>query len=117
MPHPSDPLSSLYQDTIPFLMLTGSATNPQTMILQRFPWLLACVTDVTKMLCTRRSLQLHRPVTNLASYQKGVYYASGNIFSNSPKCTADLVKDRKHVQSFRSPVTEQSFYPTDGFLD
>ena len=68
--------------------------------------------------CTRRLLQLHKPVKNLALYQTGVYYKSLKISNILPKCTADLVEDKKQsVQSFRSILIEQSFNSIYEFLD
>jgi hypothetical protein len=43
-------------------------------------------------LLTRRRLQLHRPVTNLVSYQKGAYCTSIKIFNILPKLIADMWK-------------------------
>jgi len=51
--------------------------------------------------CTRRRLQLYTPATNLASYQKGMYYT--NIFNILSKCIEDIVEDKKQfIQSMRS---------------
>lgn len=46
---------------------------------------------------TGRRLHLHISQTNLASYQKGVYYISINIFNILPKYTTDLVKDKTQL--------------------
>jgi hypothetical protein len=60
-------------------------------------------------ICTRRLLQLHKPVKNLALYQTGVYYKRIKISNILPKCIGDLVEDMKQsVQSLRSILTEQS---------
>lgn len=54
-------------------------------------------------ICTRKLLQLHKPVKNLALYQTGVYYKSIKISNILFKCSADLVEDMKQsVQSLRS---------------
>jgi hypothetical protein len=47
---------------------------------------------------TRKNLQLHRPIANFASFQRGVYYASINIFNKLPECIANLVMDKKHFK-------------------
>lgn len=67
--------------------------------------------------CTRRRLQLHRPPTNHAPYQKDVYYESIKIFHTLPKCIADFMEDeKKYVKPLRSLLIEQSFYSIDEFL-
>jgi hypothetical protein len=54
-------------------------------------------------------LQLHRPVTNLASYQKGVFITSIKICI-LPQCIANLVEDTKQfVHPLRSLLMELSF--------
>jgi hypothetical protein len=44
---------------------------------------------------TRKNVQLHRPIANSASHQKGVYYASIKIFYKIEASTAELGKDKK----------------------
>ena len=54
-------------------------------------------------ICTRRLLQLHKPVKNLALYQTGVHYESIKITNILPKRIADLVEDKKQsVQSLEA---------------
>jgi hypothetical protein len=48
---------------------------------------------------TRKRLQLHRPIANTTSFQRGVYYASIKIFNELPVCIANLVMDKKHFIS------------------
>jgi hypothetical protein len=63
----------------------------------------------------RRTLQLHRPVSNLASHQEGVYITNIKICI-LPQCIADLVEDIKHfVQPLRNLFMELSFYSIDLF--
>jgi hypothetical protein len=69
-------------------------------------------------ICTRRLLQLHKPVKNLALNQTRVYYKSLKISNILPKCIADLVEDNKQsLQSLRSILIEKSFNYIDEFLD
>jgi hypothetical protein len=43
----------------------------------------------------------HRPTANLSSYQRGVYYASMNIFNPLPASTAALVINRNRVSALK----------------
>ena len=45
---------------------------------------------------TRGRLQLHKPLANLTSYQRGVYYASIKTFNALPISIAELVTYKKH---------------------
>jgi len=65
----------------------------------------------------RRRLQLHRPATNHASHQEGVYITNIKICI-LPQCIADLVEDTtQFVQPLRDLSMELSFYSIDLFLD
>jgi len=64
----------------------------------------------------RRRLQLHRPATNHASHQEGVYVTNIKICILL-QCIADLVEDTKQfVQPLRDLFMELSFYSIDLFL-
>ena len=42
----------------------------------------------------RNKLKLHKPISNLTLYQKGVYYMSIRIFNKLPDCIARLVENK-----------------------
>jgi hypothetical protein len=48
---------------------------------------------------TRKKLQLHRPIANLASYLRGAYYANIKIFNSLPVSLAQFVTDKKYFLS------------------
>ena len=43
----------------------------------------------------RNKLKLHKPVSNLTLYQKGVYYMSIMIFNRLPDCIARVVENKR----------------------
>ena len=43
---------------------------------------------------TRNKLKLHKPISNLTLYQKGVYYVSIKIFNRLPDCIARVVEKK-----------------------
>jgi hypothetical protein len=45
---------------------------------------------------TRKKVQVHRPIANSASYQKGMYYVIIKICNKLPASTAKVVKHKKH---------------------
>jgi hypothetical protein len=67
---------------------------------------------------TRKKLQLHRPIANFASFQRGVYYVSIKIFNTLPECIANFVMDKKHFMlALKIFLTIPSFYSINEFLD
>jgi hypothetical protein len=67
---------------------------------------------------TRKRLQLHRPIPNSMSFQRGMYYASKNIFNKLPVCISNLVMDKKHIiLVLKRFCIIQSFYSVNEFLD
>jgi hypothetical protein len=67
---------------------------------------------------TRKKLQLHRSITNSASFQTGVYYASIKIFNKLPEYIANLVMGKKHfILALKIFLITQSFYSINEFLD
>jgi len=48
---------------------------------------------------TRNKLKLHKPISNLTLYQKGVSYMSIRIFNNLNDCIERLVKNKKYFLS------------------
>ena len=66
---------------------------------------------------TRKKLQLHRPLANLASFQKGVYYVNTETLNASPISVAELVTDKKYfISALKRYLTDRSFYSVDGYL-
>ena len=41
-------------------------------------------------------LKLHKPMSNLTLYQKGVYYMSIRIFNKLPDCIARVVENKRY---------------------
>jgi hypothetical protein len=67
---------------------------------------------------TRKRLQLHRPIANSTSFQRGVYYTSIKIFNKLPVCIANFVMDKKHfISVLKIFLIIQSFYSVNEFLD
>jgi len=58
---------------------------------------------------TRSRLWLHRPVVNLISYQKGVYYISIKTFRVLPRSIAELVTNKKHfIAALKTFIIDKS---------
>ena len=67
---------------------------------------------------TRNELKLHKPISNLTLYKKGVYYMSIRIFSKLPDCIARLVENkRSFVSTLRLYLVSKSFYCLEEFFD
>jgi len=66
---------------------------------------------------TRNKHHLHRPVTNLSCFQKGVSYSGIRIFNNLPQGIASLRNDKPQ---FKVVLTNflyaHSFYSVDEFF-
>jgi len=59
---------------------------------------------------TRNKLKLHKPISNLTLYQRGVYYMSIRIFNKLPDCTAKLVENKKVIYiNFKTVSSKQIF--------
>ena len=64
----------------------------------------------------RKIVQLHRPIANFASYQRGVYYVSMKIFNKWPASIAELVKDKKlFILTLKRFLIVESFYSINDF--
>jgi hypothetical protein len=46
---------------------------------------------------TRNKLKLHKPISNLTLYQKGVYYVSIKIFNRLTDCIARVVENKRFL--------------------
>ena len=67
---------------------------------------------------TRNRLKLHKPISNLTLYQKGVYYMSIRIFNKLPDCIARLVENKWcFISTLRQYLVSKSFYSLEEFLD
>jgi hypothetical protein len=63
-------------------------------------------------------VQLHRPIANFASYQRGVYYASIKVFNTLPASIAELVKDRKQfLSTLKRFLIVESFYSSNEYFN
>jgi len=66
---------------------------------------------------TRNKLKLHKPISNLTLYQKGVYYMRIRIFNELPDCIARLVENKKSFIFKTVFIVSKSFYSLDEFFD
>jgi len=67
---------------------------------------------------TRNKLKLHKPISNLTLYQKGVYYMSIRIFNKLPDCIARLVENNgSFILTLRQYLVSKSFYSLEEFFD
>jgi hypothetical protein len=65
---------------------------------------------------TRNKMQLHRPVTNLSCFQKGVSYAAVKIFNRLPSSISNLRNDKKQFKSaLRRYLMTHCFYSINEF--
>jgi hypothetical protein len=66
---------------------------------------------------TRNSAQLQRPITNLSSYQRGVYYSGIKLFSSLPINIINLKNDKKQFRiALRSYLQTHSFYSVEELI-
>jgi hypothetical protein len=67
---------------------------------------------------TRNKLKLHKPISNLTLYQKGVYYMCIRIFSKLPEYIANLAGNkRSFISTLRQHLVRQPFYSLEEFLN
>jgi hypothetical protein len=67
---------------------------------------------------TRSELKLHKPISNLRLYQKGVYYMSIRIFNKLPDCIARVVENKwSFVSTLTQYLVNKSFYSLAEFFD
>jgi len=96
-----------------------------TIISQYIPSLMKCLlqnqekfTSNIHNINTRNKLKLHKPISNLTLYQKGVYYMSSRIFNKLPDCIARLVENkRSFLSTLRQYLVSKSFYSLEEFFD
>jgi hypothetical protein len=66
---------------------------------------------------TRNSAQLPRPITNLSSYQRGIYYLSIKLFNTLPINIINLKNDKKQFRIvLRSYLQTHSFYSVEELI-
>jgi hypothetical protein len=67
---------------------------------------------------SRKEVQLHRPVENFASYQRGVYYLNIKIFHTLPASVAEIIGCKKHfILALERFVIIESFYSINEYLN
>ena len=67
---------------------------------------------------TRNKLKLHKPVSNLTLYQKGVYNMSIRIFNKLPEHVKNLAGNKKiFISTLRQYLVSKSLYSLEEFLN
>jgi hypothetical protein len=67
---------------------------------------------------TRNKLQLYKPASNLALYQRGVYFMSIKVFNKLPGFVADIVSDKtRFILTLKKYLIEKSFYSLEDFIN
>ena len=67
---------------------------------------------------TRSKLKLHKPVSSLTLYQKGVYNMSIRIFNKLPEYIINLAGNKKFLLStLRQYIVSKSLYSLEEFLN
>jgi len=57
----------------------------------------------------RNKSKLHKPISNLTLYQRGVYYMSIRSFNKLPDCIAKLVENKIIYINFKTVSSKQIF--------
>ena len=67
---------------------------------------------------TRNKLKLHKPVSSLTSYHKGVYNMSIRIFNKLPEHITNLAGNKKiFISTLRQYLVSKSLYSLEDFLN
>jgi hypothetical protein len=67
---------------------------------------------------TRYNEHLHRPITHLSSYQRGVYYSGVKLFNSLPINITALKNDKNQFRAaLRSYLLNHSFYSVNEFIE
>jgi hypothetical protein len=67
---------------------------------------------------TRNKLKLHKPVSSLTLYQKGVYNMSIRIFNKLPEHITNLAGNKKiFISTLRQYLVSKSLYSLEEFLN
>jgi len=67
---------------------------------------------------TRNKLKLHKPVSSLTFYQKGVYNMSIRIFNKLPEYVTNLAGNKKiFISTLRQYLVSKSLYSLEEFLN
>jgi hypothetical protein len=66
---------------------------------------------------TRRKNQLHRPVANLSSFQRGVFYSGLWIFNSLPSIILECQNNKSHFRAaLRKYLLAHCFYSLNEFF-
>jgi hypothetical protein len=67
---------------------------------------------------TRNKLKLHKPVSSLTLYQKGVYNMSIRVFNKLPEHATNLAGTKKiFISTLRQYLVREALYSLDEFLN
>ena len=67
---------------------------------------------------TRNKLKLHKPISSLTLYQKGVYNMGIRIFKKLPEHIPNLARNKKiFITTLRQYLVSKSLYSLDEFLN
>jgi hypothetical protein len=66
---------------------------------------------------TRGRVQMQKPIANLTSYQRGVYYASIKTFNALPVYIANQVTNRKYfINELKTFLLDKSLYTNEEYF-
>jgi hypothetical protein len=67
---------------------------------------------------TRNKLKLHKPISNLTLYQRGVYYMSIKIFNKLPEYITDSIGNkRRFISRLKQYLVNKAFYSLEEFMN
>ena len=67
---------------------------------------------------TRNKLKLHKPISNLTLYQRGVYYMSIKIFNKLPEYITDSTgNERRFISRLKQYLINKSLYSEEFMND
>jgi len=67
---------------------------------------------------TRNKLKLHKPISNLTLYQRGVYYMSIKIFNKLPEYITDSIgNERRFISRLKQYLINKSLYSLEEFMN
>jgi hypothetical protein len=107
----------------PLFQSLGILTIPSQYILSLMEFLLLNQDMFTSnievhTINTRNKLKLHKPISNLTIYQKGVYYMCIRIFNKLPEHIANLVGNKRtSISALRQHLVSQPLYSLEEFLN
>ena len=66
---------------------------------------------------TRGRVQMQKPIANLTSYQRGIYYASIKTFNALPVYIANQVTNRKYfINELKAFLLDKSLYTNEEYF-